>query len=77
MKLGLIKIKSFGGDGILAELFKILEMMLLKCLTNYAGKFGKLANFHKTGKGQFSFQSQRRVMTKNIRPLYNCAHFTC
>ena len=38
--MGLIKIKSFGGDGILAELFKILEMMLLKCLTNYAGKFG-------------------------------------
>ena len=72
-----IKIKSFRGDGIPAELFKILKMMLLKCLTNYAGKFGKLSNFHKTGKGQFSFQSQRRAMTKNTQTLYNFAYFTC
>ena len=62
-----IKIKSFRGDGIPAELFKILKMMMLKCLTNYAGKFGKLSNFHKTGKGQFSFQCQRRAMPKNVQ----------
>ena len=33
--------------------------MLLKCYTQYASKFGKLSRYHRTGKGQFSFQSQR------------------
>ena len=32
--------------------------MLWKCCTQYASKFGKLSNGHRTGKGQFSFQSQ-------------------
>ena len=33
--------------------------MLLKCCTQYARKFGKLNNGHKTGKGQFLFQPQK------------------
>ena len=33
--------------------------MLWKCCTQYASKFGKLSSSHRTGKGQFSFQSQR------------------
>ena len=49
--------KTSGGDGIPAELFQILKMMLLKCCTQYASKFGKLSSGHRTGKGQFSFQS--------------------
>ena len=40
-------------------------MMLLKCCTQYANKFGKLSSGHRTGKGQFSFQSQRKAMSKN------------
>ena len=28
-------------------------------------KFGKLSSGHRTGKGQFSFQSQRKAMPKN------------
>ena len=32
--------------------------MLSKCCTQYASKFGKLSSGHRTGKGQFSFQSQ-------------------
>ena len=36
--------------------------MLWKCCTQYASKFGKLSSGHKTGKGQFSFQSQRKAM---------------
>ena len=40
--------------------------MLWKCCTQYASKFGKLSSNHKTGKGQFSFQSQR-VMIKNLQ----------
>ena len=41
--------------------------MLLKCCTQYVSKFGKLSSGHGTGKGQFSFQSQRREMPKNIQ----------
>ena len=43
--------------------FKSWKMMLLKCCTQYASKFGKLSSGHRTGKGQFSFQSQRKAMT--------------
>ena len=41
--------------------------MLLKCHNQYASKFGKLSSDHRIGKGQFSFQSQRREMPKNIQ----------
>ena len=34
-----------------------------------ASKFGKLSSGHKTGKGQFSFQSQRKSMSKNAQTL--------
>ena len=35
-------------------------MMLLKYYTEYNSKFGKLSSVHRTGKGQFSLQSQRK-----------------
>ena len=41
--------------------------MLWKCCTQYVSKFGKLSSGHKTGKGQFSFQSQRKAMPKNAQ----------
>ena len=41
--------------------------MLWKCCTQYANKFGKLSSGHRTGKGQFSLQSQRRAMPKNVQ----------
>ena len=44
--------------------------MLLKCCTWYVSKFGKLRSSHRTGKGQFSFQSQRRAMPKNESSNY-------
>ena len=44
--------------------------MLLKCCTQYASKFGKISSGHRTGKGQFSFQSQRKAMPKNA-PKYH------
>ena len=34
--------------------------MLWKCCTQYASKSGNLSSGHRTGKGQFSFQSQRK-----------------
>ena len=42
-------------------------MMLWKGCTWYASKFGKLSSGHRTKKGQFSFQSQRKVMPKNAQ----------
>ena len=47
--------------------FKSWKMMLLKCCTPYASKFGKLNSGHKTGKGEFSFQSQRKAMPMNAQ----------
>ena len=44
---------------------KSWKMMLWKCCTQYASKFGKLSHGHRTGKDQFSFQSQRKAMPKN------------
>ena len=45
--------KASGGDGILAELFQILKMMLLKCCIQYASKHGKLSSGHRTWKINF------------------------
>ena len=39
-------------------------MMLWKCCIQYASKFGKLSSGHRTGKGQFSFQSQKKGNAK-------------
>ena len=41
--------------------------MLWKCYTQHAGKFGKLSSGHRTGKGQFSLESQRKAMPKNAQ----------
>ena len=59
--------KANGGDGIPIEVFQILKMMLLKCCTQYTSKFGKLSLGHRTGKRQFSFQSQSKAMPKNAQ----------
>ena len=59
--------KASGSDGIPVELFQILKLMLWKCYTQHVSKFGKLSNGHRTGKGQFSFQSQRKAMPKNVQ----------
>ena len=59
--------KASGGDGIPAELFQILKMMMWKCCTQYASKFGKLRSGHGNGKGQFPFQSKRKAVAMNIQ----------
>ena len=47
--------------------FKSWKMILWKCCTQYASKFGKLSSGHRTGKGQFSFQAQRKAKPKNVQ----------
>ena len=59
--------KASGGDGLLVELSQILKDDAVKVCTQYASKFGKLSSDHRTGKGQFSFQSQRKKMPKNVQ----------
>ena len=57
--------KASGGDGVPVELFQILKDDAVKVLHSNASKFGKLSSGHRTGKCQFSFQSQRKAMPKN------------
>ena len=59
--------EASGDDRIPVELFQILKEDAVKCWAQYASKFGKLSSGHRTGKGQFSFQSQRKAMRKNAQ----------
>ena len=69
--------KASEGDGISVELFQILKDDAVKGCTQYASKFGKLSSGHRTGKGQFSFQSQRKAMPKNAQTvLLFCPFFS-
>ena len=47
--------------------FKSWKMMLWKCCTQYASRFGRLSSGRRTRKGQFSFQAQRKAMPKNAQ----------
>ena len=58
--------KASGGDGIPVELLQSLKDAV-KVLHSICQKFGKLSSGHRTGKGQFSFQSQRKAMPKNAQ----------
>ena len=64
--------KASGGDGIPVELF----LMLGKCCTQYASKFGQLSSGHRTGKGQCLIPKKSNAK-RILKLLYNCAHFTC
>ena len=59
--------KTGGGDGIPVELFQILKDDAMEVLHSIWQKIWKLSSGHRTGKGQFSFQSQRRAMPKNAQ----------
>ena len=57
------KIKASRSDGIPIELFEILKDDAVKGLH----KFGKLSSGHRSGKSQFSFQSQRKAMPTDVQ----------
>ena len=63
--------KASRGDGIPVELFQILKddaaLNMPVNLENSAVA---------TGKGHFSFQSQRKEMPKILKLLHNCTHLT-
>ena len=59
--------KASGGDGIPVELFQILKDDAVKVLHSIRQQIWKTQHGHRTGKGQFSFQSQRKPMSKNVQ----------
>ena len=58
--------KVSGCDGIPVELFQILKGDAMKMMHSICQKIWKNSSGHRTGKGQFSFQSQRKEMPKNV-----------
>ena len=70
-----IMLKASGGDGIPVELFQILKDDAVKVLHSICQQIWKTQQFSSrghspvagTGKGQFSFQSQRKAMPKNTQ----------
>ena len=59
--------KASGGDEIQVELLQILKDVAVKVLHLMCQKFGKLISAHRTGKVQYSFQSQRKAIPDNVQ----------
>ena len=57
--------KASGGDGIPAELFQILKDDAVEVLHSICQEIWKTQQG--IGKGQFSFQSQRKAVPKNVK----------
>ena len=58
--------KASRGDRMPVELSQILDDAV-KVLHSICQQIWKLGSGHRTGKGQFSFQSQRKAMPKNVQ----------
>ena len=61
---GITMNKASGGDGIPVELFQILKDDTVKVLHSICQQIWKTQQW--SGNGQFSFQSQRKAMPKNV-----------
>ena len=59
--------KASGGDRILVKLFQILKDGAVKVLHSICQQICELSSGHRTEKGQFSFQSQRKAIPKNAQ----------
>ena len=59
--------KASGSDGIPVKLFQTLKDNAVKVLHSICQQIRKLSSGHGIGKGQFSFQSQRKAMPKNAQ----------
>ena len=70
--------KARGGDGIPVELFQILKDDAVKMLHSTCQQIWKAQQYPQTGKGQFSFQSQRKEcqrMLKYVLIPHSCPTF--
>ena len=59
--------KASGGDGIPVELFQILEDDAVKAWHSICQQIWKTQQWPQYWKSQFSFQSQRKAMPKNVQ----------
>ena len=59
--------KADGGDGIPVELFQILKDDAVKVLHSTCQQIWKTQQWPQDWKNRFSFQSQRRAMSKNVQ----------
>ena len=59
--------KASGGDGILVELFQILKDYAVKVLHSICQQIWKTQQWPQDWESQFSFQSQRKAMPKNVQ----------
>ena len=58
--------KTSGGDGIPAELFQVLNDDAEKLQHSISQHIWKTQQWPQDWKDQFSFQSQRKAMSKNV-----------
>ena len=69
--------KVSGGDGITAELFQILKDDAVKVLYSIGQQIWKTQQWPQDRKSQFSFQSKRKALPKNVNLLCHFVHLTC
>ena len=67
--------KASGGDGIPAKLFQIIKDDAVKVLYSICQQIWKAQQWPQEGKYQFSFQSQRTAMQKNVQTTETTAYF--
>ena len=76
MALGSIAtIKASGGDRISAQLFKILKDDAVEVLHSIFQHIWKTQQWPQDWKSQFSFQSQRKAMPKNVQTTMQLCSF--
>ena len=59
--------KATGDDGIPVKLFQILKDDAVKVPHSVCHQIWKTQQWKRSGKGQFSFQSQRKAIPKNAQ----------
>ena len=67
VKWALESITTNKANGVPVELFQILKDDAVKVLHSICQHIWKTQSGYRTGKGQFSFQSQRKAMLKNAQ----------
>ena len=70
-----IKTITVRGIGITAELFQILKDDAVKVLHSICQQIWKTQHSHRTGKGQLSFQTQKKTIPKNVQTTIQLRSF--
>ena len=68
--------KASGGNGIPVQLFQILKDDAVKVLHSICQQIWKTQQWPQDWKRSFSFQSQRKVMSKMLKLPHNCTRLT-